>query len=236
MEKFTLSKQLIALSAITSENKSRQILQTVHIGETRAIATNGHMMAILPIATDTNTDGDTEFNHVQGVPAGTNLNLRGLKAHKSTSGRERAGFYDFIPTGNGGENYEQFLSSCGMVETIEGTFPDPAQVTPTVSLETHFAISLNAEYLLTLMKALREQGHKDDAAITLLLPRNEALDAVGILTNTGKGAGILMPMRQYSNGEAKTWAAEQCVRFNLITGKAMPVETPLEAEAEPEAA
>ncbi len=206
MEKmFSLPRDVIALSGITSKNTSRVELHAVHFDGKNAMAADGHRMAIIPL-------DNPEL-------AGVSLNLGEMK-------RPKAAFVTFIKTGE-----TRFLSDAGAADVAECAQPNYQAVLPAVSPDTHHAIALNLELLSGLYKAIDSENKGEKKGIlTLLISKENKLDGIGVVSSNSSGIGILMPCQPFG-GAGYPGAFE---KFNAISGKAAPLSSDVAAVFEQE--
>ncbi len=191
---FSLPRDVIALSGVSSKNTSRTALNAVHFDGKNAMASDGHRLALVP------------FDNPE--LAGVSLNLGEVKKPKSA-------YIVFTKTGE-----TRFLSEVGPADVVDCAPPDYNAVIPFVSPDTHWALALNVELLVGLYKAIDDETKGDKKGfLTLLISKRDNLDAIGVVSSNSAGIGVLMPCRPFG-GAGFPGAFE---KYNAISGKALPV-------------
>ncbi len=191
---FSLPRDVIALSGVSSKNTSRTALNAVHFDGKNAMASDGHRLALVP------------FDNPE--LAGVSLNLGEVKKPKSA-------YIVFTKTGE-----TRFLSEVGPADVVDCAPPDYNAVIPFVSPDTHWALALNVELLIGLYKAIDDETKGDKKGfLTLLISKRDNLDAIGVVSSNSAGIGVLMPCRPFG-GAGFPGAFE---KYNAISGKAVPV-------------
>lgn len=170
------------LSGVVSRETVRPSLKEPYLMESgELVATNGHILAVLP---GIKTDDDTA-----GV-----VTIEALKAAKGL---------DIIANGSlnvvrAGVKYER--------PSLERNYPDWAKIRDGAIIAAKPVVSLNADYIMALAKAIVEKGHTG-RVVTLWEPTDgNTYDKPWILTpggfkdgdkvNTAEPHAVIMPVRR----------------------------------------
>lgn len=174
-------EKTLDLSGVVSKEAMRLPLQHPYLMESgELVATNGHILAVIP--------GVKAEDDTAGV-----VTLESLKAAKGL---------DIIANGSlnvvrAGVKFER--------PTLERYYPDWVKIRDGAIAEAKPVVSLNADYILALAKAITEKGHSG-RVVTLWQPKGEAHSRPWILTpggfedgdkvNTAENHAVIMPVRR----------------------------------------
>lgn len=168
----TIPKELCKLQSIASKDEFRANLTGVYFNGTEAVATNGHMMIVKKTShIDLLSDEALPHNRIVKLPAKPDKNK-----------------FKKIWVDNKGINS---ITPKDSVEFIDMPFVDYQEVIKGVGEKVAMTVTLDADYLLALAKALNDGSKRN--LVTLEI---ESADKAVKLTGSDSYAyGILMPAR-----------------------------------------
>lgn len=193
-----IDRHTLKILKATGTDESRPVLQGLHIKDGHAEATNGHILARVPLLTvnpeECPADWQANGESLDGVildPADLQTIGKGLQRVKSTM--------PILQVASIRKNGEGLRAAWGLdgdiynVKQIEGTFPDLEKVQP--KEKPTLQVAINSKYLRTIAD-LAEKGEK--VIFTFRQKRGEVqyLEAVEFETKADRPIkGLVMPMR-----------------------------------------
>jgi len=171
------------LEKVVSKEPSRAALQQVLVDEKDkvAVATNGKVMAIVPVELK---DGWNRF--VNGV--------RLLPTEAITKARKIAKKNDLARIGlNGGA----VLDDGTEIPTVDHAFPNWRNILPKdANLDGGFSVALDAKLLHDLAEAINDGKDKAQRVVTLHFHKEAPeMSAIKVTTRGGEAYGVIMPCR-----------------------------------------
>jgi hypothetical protein len=183
METLTFQANVQRLQAIASDDETRQGIIGVRIDRERnvAVATNGHMLAIVPLGDTTNVPEGT-YRFTKAKPT-KEVIQSGVAVFTNQS--ERAEEVKAVDVLSQGRN--------GAVESVSwGDYPNYAGVL--TDAKNYVIVTLNTKYLYDLAQALNDPSGKEPFAVTLQIP-TDANCPMYVSTKRHDGpVAALMPM------------------------------------------
>lgn len=201
MKTITINQDILNLATAARRTKSPGNLTAVHFNGSKIYATDGHIAAIM------------SKPEKMSLPENLPIDLSGVKIPK-----KQAVIKLFPVTASGDGAVSGYKHAGGIAPVLEGQSPNIDQVIPTVSTDTHIAVTLNPDLLARLAVAMRGKVNPtaENPMITLLINRTDNLDCIGVVCGN-ETIGLIMP----GKGWEATCAAME--RFNRIGGKTQAV-------------